>query len=80
MRKAYSICAMFFLAALVFSPSMASAEWTNIHQLQSSSHSVTMTGDGYYMDPSNAYDGIGSQSGDPVILRTFLSWKMIVNC
>mgnify|MGYP006158474495 CR=1 FL=1 len=55
---------------LAMSPLIASADWTEIHQNQSSSHIVTMTGDGYYMDPSNAYDGIGSQSGDPVILRT----------
>jgi len=61
---------IFFLLTLALSPFLAAAEWTDIHQIQSSSHSVTMTGDGYYMDPSNAYDGIGSQSGDPVILRT----------
>ena len=70
MRTKWVFAALLCFLILALSPFLAAAEWTDIHQIQSSSHSVTMTGDGYYMDPSNAYDGIGSQSGDPVILRT----------
>ena len=70
MKIKWSLATMLCFLMLALSPIITAAEWTEVHQTQSSSHTVTMTGDGYYMDPSNAYDGFGSQSGDPVILRT----------
>lgn len=70
MKIKWPLATMLCFLMLALSPIISAAEWTDIHQNQSSSHTVTMTGDGYYMDPSNAYDGVGSQSGDPVLLRT----------
>ena len=55
---------------IIMSFTPVEATWTDIHQISSSSHTIQMTGDGYYMEPENAYDGIGSQGGDPVLLRT----------
>ena len=56
------------MMVLSFTP--VEATWTDIHQISSSSHTIQITGDGYNMPPENAYDGIGSQAGDPVLLRT----------
>lgn len=70
MRIKWPLGTMLCFLMLALTPIISAAEWTDIHQNQSSSHTVTMAGDGYYMDPSNAYDGVGSQSGDPVLLRT----------
>ena len=56
------------MMVLSFTP--VEATWTDIHQISSSSHTIQITGDGYNMPPENAYDGIGWQSGDPVLLRT----------
>ena len=57
---------------MIISISHVDAAWTDIHQISSSSHTVSMTGNGDYQELENAYDGLDFQAGgDPVILRTY---------
>ena len=59
------------IAMIMMSFTPVEATWTDIHQISSSSHTVSMT-DGDYQGLQNAYDGLDYQSGgDPVIIRTY---------